>query len=425
MITQLFQNIITFLTSLYNLLFPQTPTFYHETAPCTALLQETTLTKRALPNRRLITAFGIENAFTTISPQIHQNFLNKVSALLEKSNNDISRRFLAADALRIGQEYIERSPSPIVSLSKLVQVVVFRTVLTIFFPHVAKGFTEDGLLKDIDVKIISAQINKLWYDSKDPWKVFAAQYGPRRWSSIMREREILLERLELQFPWYRTYLPQRNPLNILVPAHQGLWGVVLRCLIEVRFRSQGERRREWMELFRWFLGEPTEAWHRGNEKGLEVQMIVAETLRLYPPTKRMYIQQEDGRLDAVDIEKMHRVGERWGDDPLVFRPERWVEIGLDVVGTDCYMPFGRKVGVEGDGKADTVSQCPSRLRGGPKLIAVIVGALLELLDEEWELEDGWDMKDDIFDGEPLRSGKDAYESLGLWRRHIQPFEILD
>jgi cytochrome P450 len=82
-----------------------------------------------------------------------------------------------------------------------------------------------------------------------------------------------------------------------------------------------------------------------NDAGISVQMIIAETLRLYPPTRRIYMEQDDQRVDAIDIETLHRVGGVWGADPLKFDPVRWVKKdgkGLDVSETEEYMPFGSK-----------------------------------------------------------------------------------
>ncbi|KAE8447996.1 hypothetical protein EG329_009919 [Mollisiaceae sp. DMI_Dod_QoI] len=415
------QRIFDFSLALYRLVFPIRPYFHHKITICNTLLLDTNLEKRAKPNKRLIIAFGIENAFTTISEDLHRNFLHKVEDALNKSNNDSARIELAQNAIKIGTEYIKRSAQQehAISLSKLVQVVAFRIILTIFFPHVARSLKEDGRMNDTDVEIISEKINTLWYDSKSPWKIFCATYFPPHFSSIMKDRETLLTHLELQFPWYRTYLPQRNPLNILIPAHQGLWRVVLRCFIEVRFRSSDADRETWSKLFEDFLKAPTECWHKPNEEGLDVQMIIAETLRLYPPTPRMYVQQDDGSLDAIDIQTMHRTGERWAPDPLRYRPDRWIHNDneeLDVVDTDNYMPFGRKVDMPKGARTTTMSQCPSRLRGGPKLIAILVGALLEVVDQKWELEEVKDRNDDVSGNEPLRSGRDAYEGLRLRRK---------
>lgn len=174
-----------------------------------------------------------------------------------------------------------------------------------------------------------------------------------------------------------------------------------------------EDREHWLELFKGFLDAPNECWQKESDQGLDIQMIVSETLRLYPPTPRMYMQQESGELSAVDIESMHREGEKWGAEVLKFRPERWIGDQLDVVDTDFYMPFGRKV--NGEMESTSISQCPSRLRGGPKLIAVIVGSLLEVLDEKWMLEVGR-TEDNVFGEGPLRSGRDTYQSLRLRRK---------
>ncbi|KAF8859246.1 hypothetical protein BDZ45DRAFT_742485 [Acephala macrosclerotiorum] len=208
--------------------------------------------------------------------------------------------------------------SKTIPLSQLIQPITFRTVLTIFFLHVARWFNEDGRLNDNEVELISEKINTLWYDSNSPWRVFCATYFPARWSSLMRDREMLMMNLEPTFPWG-------------------------------------------------FFQALTECWHKVNDDRLDVQMIIAETLRLYPPNRRM-------------------TSEKWEPDPLKFRPKRLVKEGgegLDISETAEYIPFRRKVDMRDGTRTHSMSQCPSRMRGGPKLIAILVSALLEMIDDEW------------------------------------------
>ena len=100
----------------------------------------------------------------------------------------------------------------------------------------------------------------------------------------------------------------------------------------------------------------------------------------------------------------------WG---LEWQPKRWGREGLDVVRTVEYIPFGGKVG-----RPAEISMCPSRIRGGPKLIALIVGALLGLLGEGWELVESRDGRDDVSGNKPLRKGMDAYETLSLCHNSV-------
>jgi hypothetical protein len=50
--------------------------------------------------------------------------------------------------------------------------------------------------------------------------------------------------------------------------------------------------------------------------------IIKEALRLYSPTRRVH-QNSDGERCAADIEECQRFNLFAGEEPLVFRPERW------------------------------------------------------------------------------------------------------
>ena len=250
-------------------------------------------------------------------------------------------------------------------------------------------------------------MNSLWHESKSSWKTLLAQYLPIM-SSITREKGKLHQKFRQLFPALEKSAKIHsieNPLNLFLPAFIGLYQVVLRGFIEVRFRSTQTDRKNYRQLFERFLLDPTGAWNR-ERCGITVQHIMAENLRLYPPTRRIYTQQKHG-IAAVDIEQLHRLGDVWGAHPLRFDTKRWKREGLDVETTIEYIPFGGKVG-----KAAEISRCPSRVRGGTKLIALLIGVLLREIDESWSLLPQKE-EDDVFADEPLRVGRRLYESLLL------------
>jgi hypothetical protein len=377
------------------------------------LLKNTTLEKRSKPNQRLATAFGIDNAFTTFDQGYHDACTRKIEATLERKNNPGSRSQLAQKASIRIQEYVkeykvtERS----MPLVKLIQVLVLNTVVSVFFP------------KESEINIghaekITSLINSLWYNSKNPIKLALAKYSPAH-SGIAWGRAELHCLLRYVFQdalrnisRFDPIPPRDNPLNVLLPAYMGLFRVVLRCFLEVRFRrhpKDDQDRKTWKELFQTFIQNPDDdTWYATGEAGISVQMIIAETVRLYPPTRRIYMQQDNKRrVDAVDIETVHRVGDVWGADPQRFDPSRWIKGHgkvLDVSKTKEYIPFGSK--------GASISRCPSRRRGGPRLIAVLVGVLLHEIDQDWALEPEKET-DALWTVYPLRSGRDAYESVML------------
>jgi hypothetical protein len=379
---------------------------------CHDLLSSTTLAKRAPLNQRLVVAFGIENGFTTTNEEIHHRFRKEIKMSLERADNEFARKDLiklisssTLDFLRNCRD--KRQP---ILLVNVVQIAVFQTVLAIFFSDVPRISNED-------VVFITSKMHTLWFDSKSPRKMFLAQYFGRH-SSIIQDRELLHQKLKAVFPSiskFETIPPSDNPLNVLLPAFIGLLGVVLLCTLEVRFRSCATDRTEYEKLFQLFLQDPDGRWYE-EENGLSVQQIIAETLRLNPPTRRIYTQRGN-KVIAVDIEQLHRTGEVWGENPLRWQPKRWGREGLDVVRTVEYIPFGGKVG-----RPAEISMCPSRIRGGPKLIALIVGALLGILGEGWELVENRDGRDDVSGNKPLRKEMDAYETLSLRHASVGAYQ---
>ncbi|KAE9369843.1 hypothetical protein N431DRAFT_414166 [Stipitochalara longipes BDJ] len=351
------------------------PILITDVTKCHELLSTTTLKKRAALNQRLVVAFGIENGFTTANEEIHSRFSSEIAATLERNNNDPARKSLGDLVSHSVQDFLQRSVEihQSILLINLVRIAVFRTVLALFFPEVTR-------LSNEDIMFITAKMNSLWQDSKSPWKIFQAKYFPSQ-NCITRDKNQLHQRLTVVFPSLRdnnSIEPSQNPLNILLPACMGLFRVVLNCLLEVRFRSSRTNFLEYTHLFQQFLDEPNARWPV-EENDISVQQIIAETLRLYPPTRRIYTKREEGVV-AVDIEQVHRTGEVWGENPLEFDPKRWKREGLDTIRTVEYFPFGGKIG-----SPAKISRCPSRTRGGPKLIAVIVGSLLRVLGDEWHL----------------------------------------
>ena len=382
---------------------PKLPLLVTDVNKCHDLLSNTTLEKRAPLNQRLVVAFGIENGFTTTEEEIHHRFRKEIKTSLERMNNKFARKDLIKLISSSSLSFLRdcRDKRQPILLGNVVRIAVFRTVLAIFFSDVPRIFDED-------VIFITSKMNNLWFNSKSPRKLFLAQYFGRH-SSIIQDRKLLHQKLKTVFPSTKEsdeIPPSDNPLNVLLPAFIGLFGVVLRCILEVRFRSCETDRDEYKTLFHLFLQDPDGRWYE-EANGLSVQQIIAETLRLNPPTRRIYTQRGN-EIVGVDIEQLHRKGEVWGEKPLEWQPRRWGREGLDVVRTVEYIPFGGKVG-----RPAEISRCPSRVRGGPKLIALIVGSLLSILEEGWELLETTDGRDDILRNKPLRERMDANETLIL------------
>lgn len=352
----------------------------------------TLLESRAGPNHRLVRAFGIDNAFTTTQKRYYRSFMREARLLVTK---DEAIWQVMGDLI---QEHVrfECESSTIndtFALVPLVQAVVLKTTMyTLFDLPIEK-------LEATRIRPIAELINRLWIESKST-KI------SRRFREDQRELERILGTI---FPLAGEYTPGKNPLNLILPAYETLWRVVLRGFLEVMFRS-AEAGVEWRQLLVTFLADPTATtFRRANDRtGISVAFIVAETLRLYPPTRRIYrdIKREYNtdppELFAADIEFLHRDVNIWGEDSLCFDPSRWRDVSKECL--DAFMPFGWKP-----------FTCPAQDDFGPRMIGLAVGALVAEFEHGWtwcvaRAEDKIDMKG------PLEAGRDSYITLGLSRR---------
>lgn len=137
---------------------------------------------------------------------------------------------------------------------------------------------------------------------------------------------------------------------------------------------------------------------------VSIKGIVAEGLRLYPPTKRIYRQMETEEV-AVDIEYLHRNIDEWGDDALEFVPSRWATSATEGVEKRGYIPFGA-------GRFE----CPARPHFWPFTIGILVGVLMAKFGDEYEFVDD----DNELEGRqlPLDNGRDAYVGLKLRKKPV-------
>ncbi|KAF8242008.1 hypothetical protein K440DRAFT_665034 [Wilcoxina mikolae CBS 423.85] len=314
----------------------------------------TSLTARAIPNYRLILAFGINNSFTTISPPHHKRFKTRVEKLLRL--DPASWKIISF----VARSLVPSQPnSGSLHLAPFLRKYVLTIIIHLFFP----AYQNIGVETSNSIAELGDLINDLWIQSK---------HGePSR-----DDQRRLSETINVLFPGI-----DENPLNLLLPAYETLWRVVLRCFLEVQFRGG---RKVWRDVLRRYLDNPgseefvavLEGEGDGDGDGVvSVKAIVAETLRLYPPTKRVYRAVTPTEVVAADIEAVHCDPELWGEDAGCFKPERWSE-GVDEVRCG-FMPFGEGAFV-----------CPAKKVFAPRLIGILVAAVLEgvPVDAGWVAE---------------------------------------
>ncbi|KAF4629602.1 hypothetical protein G7Y89_g8538 [Cudoniella acicularis] len=356
--------LIAYLTYAY--LHPRThgqhdvgPRVINDQEVARALLTRSDLRSRSGPNRRLKTTFGIDNAFTTSDWDRYKDFLSDVKYRLRMSDSDWQRCSGTA-ANYLGQLTAKIEKSKASSLESLVQIFVFQTVLNKFFSHIQNP-------SEKEIEIITSTINTLWVASKSCNNADKPKWLPMK--------EALLSKLAGVFktPTLNREGDIHNPLNIILPAYETLWRVVLRCFLEVRFRAPTAIGTHSQEILQRFAKDPTkENFEDRSLSELEVSVkdVVNEALRLYPPTRRIYRQDGARTLCKVDIEAMQRDETHWGPDSTVFNPGRMKHKSEEAV----WMPFGK-----------WRFSCPAESVFAPMMIGILVGVLVNGIDERFEL----------------------------------------
>ncbi len=389
---------------------------------------------RSEPNQRLREAFGVDNSFTTKDDSYCQRFRSSAERKLRLSPE---RWEEIAD---LAQTVVDSQTSQvsIVNLVELVQLLSLKISLLVLFEINPLDVDDHG------VGIIAKEINRLWLESKaselangpiftDEGKLPRAlnavipdlPQGPLltyiipAQTSFRRVMRYLLPKACFELVPRLEVTSRTNPLNYILPAYETLWRVVLRCFIEVSFRN-GVKHAEWQQVLHEFLQSPRLATLKDTESspsGLSAECIVNEALRLYPPTRRIYrkfqLPDKDPEIIAADIEQCHRKQDIWGENALEFKPSRWKEIKRETkedresMPYAAFMPFGAKRFL-----------CPATTDFGPRMIALLVGALAtKISSAEWDLAGG-DPSDEptIYCNGPLDSGRRAFWSYQLVRK---------
>lgn len=360
---------------------------------------------RALPNRRLVTAFGISNCFSTDDIVYCKAFHNKAEGLLTMEQDrwqTIAQ--LSTEIIKTELSAADQS----VGLSSIVQIVTMKLALDILLQVDASRDDHDQ-----EIRSLATEINKQWLRSK-------GEYDPdlkSEWS--FKDQEQILTALRSIFPNLKVDDPETNPMSYILPGYEILWRVALRCYLELMARGHSEAD-QWKRVLADYKKDPVpeQFGDRLKQQSREVtaEMISAETLRLYPPTRRIYrdFQAADGEIRhlAADVEGCHRNTAVWGQDALKFRPERWLNSGDDesalefnIIAAGNFMPFG-----------DQPFMCPAKRRKpgllpfGMSMLALITAALIEMTDGVWKVEGELPGKD-----HPLETDREKYAELMLVR----------
>ncbi|KAK0254854.1 hypothetical protein LTS09_009967 [Friedmanniomyces endolithicus] len=351
--------------------------------------------RRAQPNQRLVTAFGVENCFTTSDQQVCATFQSIVEGRLNKKNEE-----WAALATRVEEVVRDEftTTRKHLKLFAVVQMITLKCQM-----HVLFGY--DTRKRDVDesMRELASEINQQWLRSKaiveagttPEWK-FERQDGLREALKKVLPNKDVDDRID-------------NPLNQLLPGYETMWRVVLRCFAELTARDHAPAS-EWCDILRDFTENPTDTQLlriSDNKARTSASQISKETLRLYPPTRRVYREYEtktgEMKIVAADIEACHHNPTTWAPDPLRSRPDRWNGMEQKDIEDPIFRPFG--------GKPFT---CPVKRRVGSNMpfglamLALLVGTLVKQTAGGWEIIGELPGND-----EPLDTEREAYSKLWL------------
>jgi hypothetical protein len=386
---------------------------------------------RANPNRRLISVFGIKNVFTDEEDpgQFSRMTTKKMRAAckMETRHDYGDWTELRERAMGYLTDYlIRKSDSKSICLAELVQFITLKVSLSYLFDDAdaaSKG-------KDIfdDVVLIGHQINYLWIKSKKP------DDERPKWEDQHELQNALRHVTTAQVPGSYpkdvedTIKPEDNPLNYLLPAYETMWRVVMRCFIEVQLRD-APASFEWRTILADYLQKLKEprcmpdAFRKpAKEFGMPPIDIAKEALRLYPPSRHVH-REYNGELVRADIEACHHSKLLGGNDPLVFRPERWRNIlkekrdktfEADQGAATAKAGRDLKLGEIDLGFMPFANYCTAdktETKGfGMKMIVMLVAVLCDGLGDDWKVADEGSLPPL---GVALESSREAYLDLNL------------
>ncbi|KAF2022995.1 hypothetical protein EK21DRAFT_119181 [Setomelanomma holmii] len=314
-------------------------------------------------------------------------------------------------------DYLVQIKKDTISLAELTRFITLELSLFYLFNDAGEATRSTNRFEDIIY--IGHRINQLWIDSK------RVETARPQWED-QTELHIALRRVitpETSIPGAFLEIPDPNPLNLLLPAYETMWRVVMRGFLEIRYQNAADTS-SWCKIMTDYLRKlespistHDNAFHNAAESGVRPGDITKEALRLYPPTRRVH-RSFHGQIWRADIETCQRSALLGGKDPLVFRPERWQDICA--VERQCVFDNIKGAGKTLKRSKEKLGYMPfaywcaadhEETKGfGMKMIALLVAVLCEKLGNEWALENDDSLPEQ---GTPLDTDHKAYEDLKL------------
>ncbi|KAK7688906.1 hypothetical protein QCA50_007597 [Cerrena zonata] len=262
---------------------------------------------RARSNTRLVRAFHLTNTFVSIDTEVHRAFVREAKRLIPLKGFGFPFGGLAAQiTAELGRSICSKPSKVDFDYAKFIQILTFKVMISTLFKVDLDSMDTD------DVVFVTTGINTLWNLSKT-----TANFPPG-----------LLEGINRRVSYWITDI--ENPLNLIIPVYETMWQVVAIGVVLLHHDPRACR------LLETYLQNPTpEQFARWEGSEASVQSLISETLRLYPPVRRIsriistrpawvpscldsYFQQSV----SADISILQRDMTIWGQDANAFDASR-------------------------------------------------------------------------------------------------------
>ncbi|CAG8450002.1 7136_t:CDS:1 [Acaulospora colombiana] len=352
------------------------------------ILRNSDITSRAIPNQRLRKSFDISNPFTNSNDEYRQKFRNVIINSIGLKEDGWKRLAKLALETVNYQKYKEKDT---VELVPWIQNIALNVILRGYMGFDANihGIVDDipKLINDIWIKSKEFNSNRqsiskskcllmnlLHKASLQQSEEKGIGHAPNVLQEISKIAQKHLDNVRsFTQPSPRIDEPTadelKSPLNILLPAYETMWRVLLYAVLEIKVRGLLKSRNDERKVKNNFLKRlDTEAKdllrnpHRAS-KNNSLNLIVKETLRLYPATRHIH-REKDGWKYIIDVEAIHRNPTAWGSDASRFNPERFKDFSQN----DHYIPFS--VGP---------MQCVAT-KFAPTLAAILIASVISSVD---------------------------------------------
>ncbi|KAJ5325396.1 Cytochrome P450 [Penicillium brevicompactum] len=386
---------------------------------------------RAIANRRLGVAFGINNSFTQTSSAGAAPFVITARSLINLASSDwlavshfakmITKRWCSIGLPSLGDGLLrpclqaQDGFASRINLASMVQILTMRVALLVMFDK-----HDQDSISDLRILNLTQSINRVWIASKDKEDHQLPKF----------EDDAPLQQALFGVFGTRYDQSKDNPMNLIIPSFETMWRVVLRAVLEFGF-IRGNVHPDWREAMVAFAMKTTkDEFERTSSSALcspglssretnqlsgedsstnvnnspSAKHLVMECLRLCP-LPGGFIECTNTILSA-DIEGCHLRRDIWGEDANTFNPDRW--LNLTSLQKEAFMPFG-----------SVPFECPAKPTFGPRMIGLLAGAVLVAFDNRssstcWKLECGdGDVLEHLKSRERLSLERTAYENLYL------------